>query len=317
MYAIYDGASTNGNGTDPEPSNVLVPLDLYALANDEIEESWLVDDIWPLGRQLHIHAARKTGKSLVALWMAANLAMGRDPFTQRAIEPKRVGYLDYEMTRTDLKRRLFDDMGFEPSQIAANLNYYLHPMLPMLDTAAGGDRLIENVVAHDEQVVIIDTMSRVIHGEENSNDTYINFYKYTGVKLKAHGVSLMRLDHEGHESGRSRGASAKADDVDVVWQLKESDGGLTFVRKASRISDVPENVALIKKDDPTLSFSRGAKLWPSGTIEKAKQLDAIGAPIDISQRKAIALLKEANEMVGKTTIVQAAIHYRKTAIMGV
>lgn len=314
MDAIYHEEKERlGLGDQP----AIVPIDLYALANDEIEESWLVDDIWPLGRQLHVHAARKTGKSLVALWMAANLAKGVDPFTGRACEPRIVGYLDYEMTRTDLKRRLFDDMGFEPSELVPNLHYYLHPMLPMLDTADGGTRLIENVLAQHEQVVIIDTMSRVIHGEENSNDTYINFYKHTGVKLKAHGVSLMRLDHEGHESGRSRGASAKADDVDVVWQLKESDGGLSFVRKASRISDVPESIALTKRDEPTLTFTRGAKLWPAGTVEKAKQLDAVDAPLEISQREAIRLLKAVGVVVGKTAIVQAAINYRKTSIMGI
>ena len=35
---------------------------------------------------------------------------------------------------------------------------------------------------------------------------------------------MLRLDHEGHQTGHSRGASSKADDVDLVYHLKEVDG---------------------------------------------------------------------------------------------
>src|SRR5262249_47643791 len=55
------------------------PLDWHALFAREGTQDWLVEGLWPAGRQLHIFAARKTGKSLVALWIAACLAIGIDP----------------------------------------------------------------------------------------------------------------------------------------------------------------------------------------------------------------------------------------------
>lgn len=287
------------------------PVNLYALANDDLQESWLVDDLWPLGRQIHVHAAPKTGKSLVFLWIAACLAVGRDPFSGKPREPICIGYYDYEMSLIDLKRRLFDDMGFDPALLVPNLRYYLHPPFPPLDTADGGMRFVEHVKSHGERAVIIDTFSRVISGDENSNDTYIRFFQHTGSKLKASGVSLGRTDHEGHAGGRSRGASAKGDDVDIVWQLSAVDFGMQFTRKLSRVSDAPEHLAIRMTDDDLLSFGRAATLWPDGTHEKATELDSVGAPLEITRREAMRLLSSAHISAGRSVILQAAINYRK------
>lgn len=289
------------------------PEDWAAMFLHEAHTEWLVEDIWPIGRSIHLHAQRKTGKSLMALWIAANIAEGRNPFTMETQEPKKVGYYDWEMTEDDLLERV-QDMGFTPETLK-NLNYYLHPPIPALDTSEGGKALLENVIAHGEQVVIIDTMARVTEGDENSNDTYIRFYRYTGAPLKAAGISLLRLDHEGHEGGRSRGASAKADDVDVVWQLRTVEDGMQFIRKAARISWVPETVTVRQNTEPTLVFSRSHGGWPEGTKEKAAELDAIEAPKDISRRKAASLLKDAGYVVGKVATLNAALKYRRESLL--
>lgn len=300
-------------GVDPR---LPVPIDWYALFRRENDAEWLVSNIWPVGRQCHMHAARKTGKSLVTLFMACQLAVGRDPFTGTGMHPVKVAYLDYEMTEDDLLERI-EEMGFTPDQLDGNLRYFLHPAIPMLDTPDGGSLLLDTLTAYGIQAVVIDTMSRVVAGEENNNDTYIKFYKHTGQRLKAAGIAMFRLDHEGHESGRSRGASAKADDVDIVWQLKESDDGWLFVRKAARMSWVPEKLAIAKHHEPTLHFTAAAESWPAGTVEKAKELDALGAPTDTSRRKAAVMLKDAGMVVGKTVVLAAAIRYRQNRILGV
>jgi len=288
------------------------PEDWDALFSHEPHSEWLVEDIWPMGRSVHLHAQRKTGKSLLALWMAANIAIGRNPFTGESQEPKKVGYYDHEMTEDDLLERV-QDMGFTPETLK-NLNYYLHPPVPALDTPEGGKALLENAIAHDEQVIVIDTMARVTEGDENSNDTYIRFYRYTGAPLKASGISLLRLDHEGHEGGRSRGASAKADDVDVVWQLRTVENGLQFIRKAARISWVPESVTVKMNVEP-LAFTRTKGSWPEGTKDKADELDALEAPLDISRRKAAQMLKDKGYVVGNTQTLNAALKYRRERIL--
>ena len=312
--AIYEAELARLKGEKDEPEYRFPSLDLVALMNGEGHDiDWLVEDIWPIGRSLHLHAQRKAGKSLVTLWMACSLAVGRDPFTGMAITPQVVGYWDQEMTEDDLRERLID-MGFKAEQLG-NLHYYLHQPIPPLDTEKGGMALVSQAVARNETVLIIDTMSRVISGDENSADTYINFYRFTGQPLKSHGISLLRLDHEGHEAGRSRGSSAKADDVDIVWQLKPSDDGVQFVRKAARISWVPENVFIRKADANGLAFSRQGSAWPEGTKEKATELDEIGVPIDAGRRIASRMLKDAGKPVGRTLTLTAALKYRKDRLI--
>lgn len=60
-------------------------------------------------------------------------------------------------------------------------------------------------------MVVIDTISRAVGGEENDNDTWLNFYQYTGLRLKQAKVSVIRLDHTGKDlTEGERGGSAKA-----------------------------------------------------------------------------------------------------------
>lgn len=295
---------------DQSPAVRYEPVDIIAAMNHQGPDiDWLVEDLWPLGRSIHVHAQRKAGKSLNSLYMACMIALGRDPYTGERIPPRKVGYWDFEMTLDDFVERL-TDMGFDPVALSLMLNYYQMSALPPLDTAQGGQHLLEQAIAMGEEVIFIDTMSRVISGDENSSDTYINFYRFTGAPLKAAGISMCRLDHEGHEGGRSRGSSAKADDVDIVWQLVPTDDGVSFLKKASRINWVPDKLVVRKSDEP-LAYSRANGSWPDGTKEKAAELDRLDAPTDISRRNAAIMLKDAGITVGKTIVLNAAIKYRK------
>lgn len=74
LLAIYEASLR----TDSVPGGRdAMWLDWHELFRRESHDEWLVRDMWPMDRQVHVHAARKTGKSLVALWIACNLAMGR------------------------------------------------------------------------------------------------------------------------------------------------------------------------------------------------------------------------------------------------
>lgn len=300
--------------TEQQPgAHLSQPIDWEALYRHEPQDAWVVQDLWPKERAIHIHAAPKTGKSLVSLWMAAHVAMGVDPITRKQVPPMRVGYLDYEMTEDDLLERV-QEMGFEPAQLA-NLIYWLHPVLPPLDTAAGGAALMEHVTYYQCQAVVLDTFSRVVEGEENSADTYRAFYRHTGSQLKHAGIAMSRLDHEGHANGRSRGSSAKVDDVDVVWGLKLTDDGLKFTRNQSRIAWVAEAVTL-RKIDP-LGFEVAAHSVPNGTLEKVRELDDASIPVGLSRAKTRKLLIDAGLQPGRNDVLAAALKYRSNRIFNV
>lgn len=284
------------------------PTDWQQLFSTDHDVEWLVEDVWPHQRQLQVFAARKTGKSLVMLWMAIKIAEGRDPFTGHPAPARVVIYLDYEMTGDDLRERL-EQMGYGPDNIPSTFRYYLLPNLPPLNTRDGGQRLMQLVERDGAEVVVLDTLSRVVEGEENSNDTFQDLYLHTGLYLKRAGVALARLDHEGHEGGRARGASAKADDVDINWQLRRTDGGYDFVNKGARVGYVADRLSIVKRDEP-LSFSRVGESWPPGTKEKAAELDAIGAPIDITKRQARELLHAAGKSA-RNDVLLKAIKYRQ------
>jgi len=304
-----------GQQPNARPANMAVPKDWYAVFNRDRNESWLVADFWPSGRQIHIHAKRKTGKSIVALWIAANIANGVDPFTGYSQPPVVVAYIDLEMSEDDLLERI-EAMGFTPETLG-NLRYFQEGRpFPPLDTQAGGEALLDLLLYEQAQAVFLDTFARVVQGDENNNDTYRAFYRWTGGPLKNAGIALGRLDHEGHLEGRSRGASAKADDVDIVYQLRESEDGYQFVRKASRINSVGEIFNISRRDDPSLAFSRTGQAWPSGTIEKVEELDELDVPIETTRRAAANALKEAGRTIGNTRVLNAAIQYRKHRILG-
>lgn len=271
----------------------------------------MVQDFWPEGSSVALHAKSKTGKSLITLWIAAKVALGHDPFTGALIRPRRVHYLDDEMTRRDVIERL-RDMHFEPAQLKDRLIYSQYSGVRDLDTANGGNDFLDFIRHHGSEAIVLDTFERFIQGKENDNDTYQGYHNHTGVRLKELNIPILRLDHEGHtESSRARGGSAKGDDVDVDWALQTTETGYQFVRKLSRSNEVPEKIHVTMTADP-LAFSRADRPgWPAGTADKARELDRLGAPIDVSRRELTIWLKAREVHPGNTKVLSAAMKYRK------
>lgn len=289
----------------------LVPVDWSTFWNaDRPEIEWDIPEILPRGRQAAIWASHKTGKSLFTLDMVAALASGRPVLGRPPIEKRRVVYLDMEMTEQDLHDRL-SDLDYDETVDLAGLFYFLLPALPALDTEAGGATLEAIVKHHEADLVVIDTMSRVVEGEENSADTFKGFYRHTGIRLKRLGVSLIRIDHGGKDDSRGqRGSSAKGDDVDIVWQLSHvREQEFALKRKAARMSGIPETVKLLRRNAPLRHTVLGDN-WPAGTAELARQMDEWGLDAGAGERVARRVLKE-HDVTAANDLLRAAIRHRK------
>ena len=122
------------------PQRTTEDADLYAMlidwpdfwAKDRNTEDWLIEPILATGRSHALFAPGGTGKSLLALWLAA------DATGQPSQHPARnVLYLDYEMTEDDLSERL-ESMGYGPDTDLHTSLYALLPSLPGLDQREGG-----------------------------------------------------------------------------------------------------------------------------------------------------------------------------------
>jgi KaiC/GvpD/RAD55 family RecA-like ATPase len=299
------------------PDDGLVPIhwpDFWK--REHPEEDWLVEPVIPRGRQVVLWAIHKTGKSLLALELAAAAATRWDCFGLPAKDAFDVIYLDMEMTEDDLYDRL-TSFGYGPEVDLERLHYYLIPSLPPLDTQAGSEVLLGLVERHRAALVVIDTMARVIYGEENSADTYRAYSQHTGLRLRAQGVSVLRLDHGGKDPGQGqRGSSAKGDDVDLVWQLRAMDNGLELERSATRIPWAPERVTLRRQDDPRLAHLLALDMeWPAGTRDLANLLDSIGVPLDAGRRTARAVLAAAKETAAND-LLGKALKYRRRGGLG-
>jgi hypothetical protein len=231
------------------------------------DEQWLIEPIIPAQRQAALYAQGKTGKSLLALDIAAAAATGKPILGNHTLpKPIRTLYVDKEMTKGDLQERLHKLGHHHNNQphwdtLEQNLIYYQHKFPYHLDTAEGGNVLLYNAHYWKVDLVIVDTLIRLVKGEENSADMIKDFNLHTGQRLKEAGIALLRVDHAGKDASRGqRGTSAKLDDVDLVWKLKPSrlkglnpdETILELIREAARTDWIPEQLHITRHQGPPL-----------------------------------------------------------------
>lgn len=239
----------------------LPAIDWHALWADESEEEWIIEPLLPARRQVALYSAPKVGKSLLLLEMAAAIAAGHRECLGTVLgEPKVVLYVDFENDpRSDIRERLIS-MGYGPDDLA-NLRYLSYPEMRKLDTEQGAAELIAAVRFHRAEVVVIDTVSRSIGGEENANDTWLAFYRHAGLTLKRERVALIRLDHAGKDEAKGqRGGSAKAGDVDAVWRMSRlTDTVFRLECEMNRMPVTEKVLTLHREETPDLRHRVDAK----------------------------------------------------------
>ncbi|BDN85321.1 MULTISPECIES: ATP-binding protein [Mycobacterium] len=148
----------------------LTPLDWRLLGTAAPKDS-LIQGLTDEGESGSLIAQAGAGKSLLMLEVAINLALGRPLVGEPAREPVPVMYVDMENTETELANRLHS-MGHEAAALdGAPLFYFSYPDLPPLDTAVGGRKLALAAARHDPSLIILDTISRLVEGKEDSADT--------------------------------------------------------------------------------------------------------------------------------------------------
>ena len=113
-------------------------------------------------------------------------------------------------------------MGFNAEELEEHFHLLSFPDFAPFDVPQGGAELMKVVSILKPKLVVMDTASRTVQGKENDNNTWLDFYNYTGKLLKAAGIAYIRIDHTGKNADAGqRGGSAKKGDVDLVWYLKE------------------------------------------------------------------------------------------------
>lgn len=270
-----------------------MPLSSEAFWNaDEDDEDFLIAPFLIPGRAHALYAEAKVGKSYVVLQAVAAASIpGHTSWADVPKEPITVLYLDYEMTESDLRERL-EIFGYGPKDDYSRFHYIKASMLGAdLDTMEGGLDLLHQAQRWGCDLVVVDTMSRAVSGDENDANTVQDFYRHTGRVLKANGIAWLRIDHAGKAKERGqRGSSGKNDDVDVVWRLDRTDNGAALHLTHSRVFWLDQMVSLANKetDEGIVHVRSLVEGVPAGVAEKARIWLELGIPLDASRRKAQA-----------------------------
>lgn len=279
---------------------------------DTTDQEWLLEPILAKGRAHALYAGAKSGKSLLLLELAAALATGRAVLNQPPRDPQHVLYIDFEMTASDVRDRL-EAFGYGIDDDLSRLHYVLLPSIGGLDTPEGAKAVIEAIKATNSVLVIIDTTARAVEGEENDADTMRAFYRWSGVNMKSLGVTWIRADHAGKDTGKGqRGTSAKNDDVDVVWRFtKLSPTSILIEATHRRMQWVPDKVEIeLHETDGKLAHHLLGDEISDVAKSTATRLDQLHASVDISVRAARQLLKDHGHKCS-SDVLRSALRIRK------
>jgi len=287
-------------------------INWHELWADDTEEEWILEPLLPARRLVALYSAPKVGKSLLMLEMAVGISLGAVTLGSRVPRAFTVLYVDFENDpKGDIRTRL-QAMGYGPDDLA-NLHYLSFPTIAALDSAAGGEQLLAAVDAYGAEVVVIDTVSRAVKGEENENDTWLAFYRHTGLALKQAKVALIRLDHSGKDETKGqRGGSAKSGDVDAIWRMrKETETLFSLECDAARVP-IPigmRHLVLQRVESPRLHHqvqsSGAAGLGRAHVDDLVAWLDANDYPDGMTVRDAAEALREHGKSARQDTISNA------------
>lgn len=282
--------------------------EVFARAPEDVE--WVAHPVFEKGRLYSFFSPAKAGKSLLMLDVCAALATGKPVLGQPQDTAHRVLYVDLENSPMDLVERL-RDLDYQPDELG-RLCYLSFPTLPALDSRLGGEHLLACAMHYKADVVVIDTVSRMIAGGENDSDTFHALYRYAMAPLKALGLTVIRLDHTGKDEEKGmRGSSAKVSDVDVAWKLtKLGNDQVKLERIAARNTNSPEYVMLRQETSPLRHVIDDVPI-EDAVASVMRSLDTYGIPTEWGRRKAKEKLTEFGIKVRDTTL-QTAINNRRT-----
>lgn len=264
---------------------------------------WLDEPFIERGQFTSIYGPAGIGKSLLTQDRAAQLAN----------RGTRVLYLDAENPVSEVRARLHA-MGHHPTSLTS-LTYMSFPNLPALDTPAGAAKLTTMVDALDPQLVILDTWSKFLSGDEAAPSTHTAAYNLSIVPLRRQGIAVQAIDHAGKDPARGpRGGSSKVDNVDALWLVTAKTGGrLRLERRKSRTGRGPDLIELVRREHPLrherVDLAAAAVLTPD-VRECVAKLDELEVPTGWGRERAAGALR-ANAFPVRNETLGAALKVRR------
>jgi hypothetical protein len=299
-------------------------LDIAALLSaDRPPREWVIPGLIPAGAAVALIAPAGTGKSLLLLSAMIGVARGDRAFAGLPIpRARRVVLVDMENTEDDLADRLLA-LGITAADVAdlENLVIIHLPPLTPLDTDAGGlefGALIDAYAIQAGDVVVLDSLQRVVKGPENDSDTLRAFYRCTGMALKKRGLTVVRTDNTGHVVAKgARGTSGKRDDVDIELILTRDPDRPDRLHIKPGKSRLPDIISVLINrdvdDDGHLSFTTAGDPFRALVGDAHQVLELLNIPVETGERKAAEIIKANGQAVVRAAL-RVAIKERKNPL---
>ena len=270
----------------------------------------VIPELLNVGESGSLVAQAGAGKSLLMLEISVALALGESVLGTPARDPITVMYIDMENPQAELADRL-RRMGRAPAKLSGHpLLYFSFPNLPPLDTEDGGWTMAVEAEKFEPHLIVFDTISRLVEGKEDSADTWRNLYNRTMVPLRRQGRTVLRLDHQGHDSSKgARGSSAKRDDVDVAWIMRRNGNEVTLIRDKGRGLSHPEKVVLRRHATPKLHLPVIRDGKQGECIEALERLDV---SLTATRDEAARILRD-NGYQFRNDLIGAALKARRSS----
>lgn len=253
------------NGHDADAARLLrdilpaLPAETAAeiLATVFPEPVWVVPDYLPAG--LTILAGRpKVGKSWLALQICLALATGGQVFG-KPVQKANVLYLALE----DSKRRLQDRMkkqGWPPVHTVRFMTSEAFMEHIGYLNKSGLARLVHHMEREDLRLVIIDTFSRAVSGDQRDEAEMTQALAPLQAHAAEHDRAVLLIDHHAKPKGYNPdpvddilGSTAKAAVADTAWGLYKEQG-----KRGARLSIRGRDVMEVTLE---LSFDMQGYYW--------------------------------------------------------
>ena len=271
-------------GADKPKSIELLSADML-LETEFPEPVWAVPGLLPVGLSI-LAGAPKVGKSWLALQLALAVASGGYFFGQR-IEKGAILYLALE----DPPRRLKDRMLAQnwPKGLQADfmpLGQFEYQIGNI--TNGGGEKLAHEIEDKCYRLVVIDTLSRSIPGDQQEVESMTR--ALTPIQEMSHqtNCTVILIDHHRKGKGFSPdviadilGSTAKGGMADTAWGLYR-ERGKSGAKLAITGRDIEEKSLSVKMDWNTKSWQLEDEEITPQRLELLDALEDIG-PVSVSE----------------------------------
>ncbi len=195
-----------------------------------------------------IYGPPGSGKSFVAISMAASVATGRSWYGND-VEQGLVLYVAGEGHNGIIRRLAAWEIENE-TKLTRGQFLKTHKAIPLMNEAKA-EELVSHVMelasefGKTPRLVVIDTLARCFgDGDENATKDMNKFVSHLDTYLrKPFGCNVLLVHHSGHTEGRARGSSVLKGAVDAEFQVTQEEGMIRLKSTKMKDAEFPPDLA--------------------------------------------------------------------------